>query len=176
MMTTAVLVDAIVIASICCSAVSGSAGRNFVFRVGVFCRICSWSRLILGTVVIYLDWNKVILCWFDDCCNLFSNRNNVNKDRYSSGCGNSDGNGAGGGNIFNSRGVCYCVGFCGEKRIDGRMRVMVMGFFILFFWCGRLGGCKRRRGQGLIQCRVRQQWRWHWGGASVIFARFAECK
>ena len=95
-MTTVVIVDAAIIAAVCCSTVSGRTGVNFGFRVGVFCLLCSWSRVILGAVSIYLAWNKVIMCLWDGCCDLFSNGGNVNKDRYNGGCGDNDGNGRGG--------------------------------------------------------------------------------
>ena len=99
-MTTIVIIDATIIADVCCSAVSDGAGGNFGFRVGVFRRLCSWSPVILGTVSISLAWKKVITCWCDGHHDLFFNSGGVNKDGYNGRCGNNDGNGGGRQPIF----------------------------------------------------------------------------
>ena len=99
-MTTVVIIDTTIISSVCYSAVSGDAGGNFDFRVGVFHQLFSWSRVILGAVAIYLDLKKVIMCWCNSRHDLFSNSGDVNKDGYSGGYGDNDGNGRGGRVVF----------------------------------------------------------------------------
>ena len=74
------------------------------------------------------------MCWCDGPHDLFYNSGNVNKYGYSGGCGDNDGNDGGGGRYFcNSSDVCYCINFCGAKRSDGEMQVMVMVFYFIFY-------------------------------------------